>query len=120
MRAALNGLAATKDPRAIPILLAKAQAGQMERVRLTALAGLAGFAHMATQEHVQEMTSVVRAALEDPFAPVRQVGAGLAGQLHLTQLCSEIQAAARDAPIADYRQAAEKVLRELQCPASGS
>jgi aminopeptidase N len=118
MRAALAGLAATKDPRAIPILLAKAQPGQMERVRLTALAGLASFAQTAEQEHAQEMTSVVRAALEDPFAPLRQVAAGLAGQMHLTQLCPEIQAASNDAPIADYRQAAEKVLRELQCPAA--
>jgi aminopeptidase N len=120
MRAVLEGLAATKDPRAIAILLAKAQAGQMERVRLTALAGLAGFAQRSEQDHVPEMISVVRAALEDPFAPVRQVGAGLAGQLHLTQLCPEIQAAARDAPIADYRDAAENILKQLQCPASGS
>lgn len=120
MRAALDALATTRDPRAIPILLAKAQPGQMQRVRLTALAGLARFAQASKQDQSQEMTDVARAALQDPFAPVRQAGAGLAGQLHLTQLCPEIQAVAHNAPIADYRQAAEQVLRELQCPATGS
>lgn len=120
MRAALDALATTRDPRAIPILLAKAQPGQMQRVRLTALAGLARFAQASKQDQSQEMTDVARAAVQDSFAPVRQAGAGLAGQLHLTQLCPEIQAVAHNAPIADYRQAAEQVLRELQCPATGS
>ncbi|HET7750806.1 MAG TPA: HEAT repeat domain-containing protein [Terriglobales bacterium] len=120
MRATLDGLAVTKDPRAIPILFAKAQAGQMERVRLTALAGLTRFAQTSGHAHAQEMTSVVRAALDDPFAPVRQAGARLAGQLHLTQLCPEIHSVARNAPIGDYSQAAEQVLRQLQCPAPGS
>ena len=120
MRAALEGLAATRDPRAIPILLAKAQPEQMERVRLTALAGLASFAQISVRDHTVELTSVVHAALEDSFAPVRQAGARAAEQLHLTQLCPQIQATARNAPIADYRQAAEQVLRELQCPAPGS
>jgi hypothetical protein len=95
MRSALDALAATKDPRAIPILLTKAQPGEMERVRLTALAGLARFAQTSEQDYAQETTSVVRAALEDPFAPVRQAGAGLAGQLHLTQLCLTLWRAMR-------------------------
>lgn len=120
MRAALDGLAATGDARAVPILLAKAQPGKLERVRLTALADLAEFLPALQREHEQAASGVIRAALEDPFAPVRQAGAGLAGQLNLTQFCPEIQAAARNAPIADYRDAAEQVLHQLQCPASGS
>ena len=120
MRAALDGLASTHDSRAIPILLDKAQAGQMERVRLTALGGLASFGLALEREHEQETVSVIRAALEDQFAPVRQAGVGLAGELKLAQLCPDILAAARNAPLDDYRQAAEQVLRELQCPASGT
>jgi aminopeptidase N len=120
MRAALDGLAATNDPRAISILLAKAKPGQMERVRLTALSDLATFGPALDWEHEPEAASVIRAALEEQFAPVRQAGVGLAGELKLTQLCPDILAAARKAPIADYRQAAEQVLRQLQCPASGT
>ena len=120
MRAALGGLAATHDSRAIPILLAKAQSGQMERVRLTALAGLASFGPALEREHNQETASVVRAALDDQFAPVRQAGVGLAGELKLAQLCPDILNAARNAPLAEYRQTAEQVLRELQCHASGT
>lgn len=119
MRAALDALAATVDARAIPILLAKAQPGELQRVRLTALADLAKFAP-ALQRQSQQAAGVVRAALQDPFAPVREAGAELAAQLKLAQFCPEVQSAAQNAPIVSYRDAAQQVLRQLQCPAAVS
>ena len=110
---ALQGLAAAHDPRALPILLAKAQPGVPERVRLSALAGLAAFVPALYRD--QQAVTTARAALQDPFAPVRQAGAALAGQLKLTQLCGEVQAVADGAPIVPYRDAAQRVLEELQC-----
>lgn len=120
MQAALDGLAATHDSRAAGILLAKAQPGVPERVRLTALADLADFLPALQSDHPSQLAGVVEAALQDQFAPVRQAGAGLSGQLKLTQLCPEVQAAARNAPLVPYRDAAEQVLQQLHCPAAGN
>ena len=119
MQAALEGLAATHDSRAVPILLSKAQPGQMERVRLSALAGLAEFSPTLQKDHRQEVANTVRAALLDPFAPLQQAGAGLAGGLMLTQFCPDIEAIARDAPIVPYRNAAQKVVQQLRCASLG-
>ena len=120
LRAALDGLAATTDARAVSILLAKAQPGELERVRLTALADLAKFQPALQQGREQVIAGLIRAALEDPFAPVREAGAELAGQLKLAQFCPDVQAAEHNAPIVPYRDAAQQVLRQLQCPAAVS
>lgn len=115
LQAALQGLATTHDPRALPILLAKAQPGAPERVRLSALAGLAAFVPALQRD--QRAASTARAALQDSFAPVRQAGAALAGQLKLTQLCPDIQAAVKEAPMLPYQDAAKQVLEQLKCAA---
>ncbi len=120
MQAALDGLASTHDSRAAAILLDKAQAGVPERVRLTALADLADFLPELQRERGSRLAGVVGAALQDQFAPVRQAGAGLAGQLKLTQFCPQVQSAARNAPLVPYRDAAEQVLQQLHCPAAGN
>lgn len=120
LRALLDGLAATRDMRAFSILLAKAQPGELERVRLTALADLAKFQPALQHGREQVIAGVIRAALKDPFASVRQAGAELAGQLKLAQFCPDVQAAAHNAPIVPYRDAAQQVLRQLQCSAAVS
>src|SRR5579859_5841956 len=58
MEATLAGLAATKDPRTAAILLAQAQPGVPERIRLSALAGLAGLKEAVEREHTQAMVEV--------------------------------------------------------------
>ncbi|MGB6877520.1 MAG: M1 family aminopeptidase [Candidatus Acidiferrales bacterium] len=112
MQATLAGLAATGDPRAAEILLAQAQPGVPERVRLSALAGLAELKEAVEREHGQELIEVVRAALQDPFLPVRQAGERLAADFDLTQFRTDIQTDA-DAPLIMQRELAQKVLEQL-------
>ncbi len=112
MQATLAGLAATKDPRAVAILLAQAQPGADERIRLSALAGLAGLKDAVEREHAQELAEVVRGALDDPYLPVREAGERLAGTFDLTQFRGEIQRDA-DAPLVFQRDLAQKMLQEL-------
>ena len=61
--ATLGALAATKDPRAAAILLAEAQPGIPERIRLSALAGLAELKEPVERKHGRELVATVRAAL---------------------------------------------------------
>ncbi|MFZ0924735.1 MAG: M1 family aminopeptidase [Candidatus Acidiferrales bacterium] len=114
MQATLAGLAATKDPRAVAILLAQAQPGVEERIRLSALAGLAGLKDEIEREHARELelAEVVRGALGDPYLPVRMAGERLAGAFDLTQFRSDIQTDA-DAPLIMQRALAQKVLEQL-------
>jgi aminopeptidase N len=113
MIAILNGLAATKDPRAAKILLAEAQPGVPERIRLNALAALAGLKGTVQQNQLQELAEVVRAALHDPFFPIQEAGEELAGAFHLIQFKEEIQKEAQDAPTFMQRDPAREVLVQL-------
>ncbi len=113
MRATLDGLTATKDPRAAAILLSEAQPGVPEQIRLSALSGLAGLKETVEREHAKELLATVRAALDDPFLPVRQEGELLVGTFDLVQFLSDIQADA-SAPLILQRELAQKVLLQLQ------
>jgi aminopeptidase N len=113
MSATLDGLVSTGDPRAAAILLAQAQPGVPERIRLSALAGLAGLKEAVEREHTQELVEVVRAALRDPFLPVRLAGEQLVGAFDLTQFRSDIQTDAQGAPVIMQRELARKVLEQL-------
>jgi hypothetical protein len=113
MQTTLNALAATKDPRAVEILLAQAQPGVPERIRLYALAGLENLKEAAAQNHAQEVAEVVRAALHDPFYPIQEVGEELVGVFDLTQFEVDIQKEAKGAPMTMQRESAQKVLEQL-------
>lgn len=113
MIATLDALAATKDTRAVEILLVQAQPGVPERIRLSALAALAELRPAVEREHPQELIEVVRAALRDSFLPVRQTGEELVGAFNLVQFQSEIQAEAQHAPMAMERGTAQQVLEQL-------
>ncbi len=114
MQATLSGLAATKDPRAAEILLAQAQPGVPERIRLYALAGLESMREPVSQDHMQELVEVVRAALHDPFYPTREVSEELVGIFDLSQFEAEVQTEATGAPMAMQRDSAQKVLEQLR------
>ncbi|HEV2287578.1 MAG TPA: M1 family aminopeptidase [Candidatus Acidoferrales bacterium] len=113
MQATLAGLAETKDPRALSILLAQSRAGVEERVRMTALALLPTFKDAMKREHAQELVNLVRTALDDPYVPVRMGGERLAASFDLTQFRTDIQADV-DAPLVFRRELARKVLEELK------
>jgi aminopeptidase N len=114
MRATLNGLATTRDARAAAILLDLARPGVPERVRLSALAGLEGLKDAVARDHAQDLAEIVRAALHDPFLPVRETGVELAGVFTLTQFQEDIRAETQSAPMAEDREAAQRVLEQLE------
>jgi aminopeptidase N len=111
-QATLSGLAATKNPRAAETLLAQAQPGMPERVRVSALAALESLKEPVAQNHVSELVEVVRAALHDPYYPVQKAGEELAGVYDLSQFETDIQTQAQEAPMAMQRDTAKKVLEQ--------
>jgi aminopeptidase N len=113
MQATLSGLVATKNPNAVEVLLAQAQPGVPERIRLSALAGLERLKELVTPSQVPELTEVVRAALHDPFYFTQEAGEELVGVFYLSQFEADIQAEAQRAPMAMQRDPAQKVLEQL-------
>jgi aminopeptidase N len=113
MQATLSGLVATKNPKAVEILLAQAQPGVPERIRLSALAGLESLKEVVTPSQVPELAEVVRAALHDPFYFTQEAGEELVGVFSLSQFEADIQAEAQRAPMAMQRDPAQKVLEQL-------
>ncbi|MGA9899356.1 MAG: M1 family aminopeptidase [Terriglobales bacterium] len=113
MQATLSGLAATQDPRAAPVLLAQAQPGVPEQIRVGALARLPALKDAIEHDRPQDLVEVVRAALHDPYLPVRETAWDLVGAFHLVQFQSEIQTEAQSAPMAQDRDAAQKILEQL-------
>jgi hypothetical protein len=97
----------------VEVLLAQAQPGVPERIRLYALAGLENLKEAAAQNHAQEVVEVVRAALHDPFYPIQEVSEELVGVFDLTQFEADIQKEAKGAPMAMQRESAQKVLEQL-------
>ncbi|MDE3135552.1 MAG: HEAT repeat domain-containing protein [Acidobacteriota bacterium] len=112
MQATLGGLAATKDPRAAAILLAEAQPGIPERIRLSALAGLAELKASVERDHAQELAATVRAALDDPFLLVRLTGEQLVATFGLKQFRADVQMDL-SSPLILQREQAQKVLEQL-------
>jgi aminopeptidase N len=112
-QATLSGLAATKSPKAVESLLAQAQPGVPERIRLIALAGLESLKEVVTPSQVPALTEVVRAALHDPLYSTQEAGEELVGVFYLSQFEADIQTEAQRAPMAMQRDAAQKVLDQL-------
>ncbi|MGH9725829.1 MAG: hypothetical protein ACRD41_12260, partial [Candidatus Acidiferrales bacterium] len=113
MQGALGGLVATKDPRAVEILLAQAQPGVAERVRLSALSDLESVKAEVKTTQMPELAETVKSALHDPFYLTREAGEELVGVYGLTQFEPEIQSEAQDAPMAMQRDAARQALNQL-------
>jgi len=67
MQATLSGLAATKNPKAVEILLAQAQPGVPERIRLSALAGLESLKEVVTPSQVAETDGNAASRVARPF-----------------------------------------------------
>jgi aminopeptidase N len=113
MQATLSGLAATKNPKAVEILLGQAQPGVPERIRLSALTGLESLKVAVTSSQVPELTEAVRTALHDPFYFTQEAGEQLVGVFDLSQFEPDIQTEAQGAPMAMQRDSARKVLEQL-------
>lgn len=114
MQATLAGLAATKDSRAVAILLAHAQPGVSERIRLSALAGLGSLKEITERDHLDDLIAVVGAALHDSFLTIVEAGERLVGIYSLTQFRTDIEEAAQNAPLVMQRQLAQRVLKQLK------
>ena len=114
MQGVLAGLVATRDPRALPILLANARAGVPERLRLGALKALAGASGFAPASDKSAVAAVTRDALADPTLSILQAGESLAGAYGLAGFGSEIATIARTAPTAFERDAARGALEQLR------
>jgi aminopeptidase N len=113
MQGTFAGLVATKDPRAVEVLLAQAQPGVAERIRVSALTALESLKEVVTPKQLEELTEVVRAALHDPFYATREAGEELVGVFDLIQFEAEVQAEAQGAPMAMQRDPATQVLKQL-------
>ncbi|MGH9735823.1 MAG: M1 family aminopeptidase [Candidatus Acidiferrales bacterium] len=113
MQATLGGLAATKDARAVAILLARAKPGVPERIRLAALTELPKLKEVVAQNQLPDLIEVARAALRDPFYLTRAAGEKMVGAFHLTQFEPDIQTEAQHAPMAMQRRVAQQVLDQL-------
>jgi aminopeptidase N len=113
MQATLGGLAATKDARAMAVLLAQARPGVPEQIRVGALSKLPALKDAIEHDHPQDLVEVVREALHDSYLPVRETAWDLVGAFHLVQFQSDIQTEAQSAPLAQDRDAAKQVLERL-------
>ena len=110
----LAGLVATRDERALPILLADARAGVPERLRLGALKALGGTTGFASASDRSAVAGVVHDALADPTVSIRLAGESLAGSYGLTAFADDIGTNARTAPTDFERDAAQNALQQLR------
>jgi len=94
-------------------LLAQAQPGVPERIRLSALSGLPRLKEIIEHDHAQDLVEDVRAALHDSYLPLRETAWDVVGAFHLVQFQSDIQTEAQSAPMLQDRDAAQKTLEQL-------
>jgi len=111
--AALGGLGAMKDPRAVPIILAHAQPGVPERVRIPALFELLELKDQLNG-HESEVETTLRAAMDDSFPFTRDAGMRVAAGLRLKTFESRIAGFAASLPTAGERDGATQALREMR------
>ncbi|HET7175363.1 MAG TPA: M1 family aminopeptidase [Gammaproteobacteria bacterium] len=116
-RALLGALAATHDPRAVPMLLAAGRPGSPIRLRLSAFAGLTAMRDLVQRDHAEELASLVGAGLHDTYIPLQQSAQQLVASFHLTQFKPELEAEATQAPSEWQRQIAKAALQQLQASA---
>jgi aminopeptidase N len=114
--AVLNALAATKNPGAVEILFSYARPGVPERVRMNALAAIAGLKGTIGQGQSQRLAEVVGAALHDSFFLIQEAGEELVGSFGLVQFKPDMEKAAQSAPTNFEREPAQQVLDQLNHP----
>ena len=116
-RALLGAMAATHDPRAVPVLLAAGQPGSPIRLRLSAFAGLTALRDLVQRDHPQELVALTEAGLHDTYIPLQQSAQGLVASFHLIQFEPQLEAQATQAPSEWQRGIAKASLQQLQAPA---
>ena len=118
-RALVGGIAATGDPRAVPLLLGYAQPGEPLRLRMSALGGLAALKGQVERDHPEEFARLMDEDLHDPYLNLQLEAQGLVASLRLTRFKPELSAAAEHAPSLWLRVSAEDDLKRLEAaPAS--
>ena len=112
-RAIEGALAATGDPKAMPILLGYARPGAPVRLRQSALAALASMPGVMQGQQSQEIATLVGQTLHDPYIPLQRQAQGLVAALHLTQYQGELSDEAQGLPSPWQRAAAADALKQL-------
>lgn len=114
MTGVLAGLARTRDPRAVALLLADARPGVSTQVRLRALQTLEGTASFTPKSDRAKLVAVVRAALRAPTLLIRLEGESLCGAYGLKQFAAELRRLAATEPTAFQRDNARQALLRLE------
>ncbi len=114
MKATLAGLAASKDPGAVGVLLSLAQPGVPEQPRSGAMEGLATLGAAVAPAQEPQLSEVARAALHDPSSGTRQAAEELIGALRLSEFQADLEQEARGAAMIMQRESAQKALAQLK------
>jgi aminopeptidase N len=112
-RAIEGALAATGDPKAVPVLLGYARPGVSVRLRLSALSALGSMPAAMHGEQAQEIATLVGQTLHDPNVLLQREAQGLVATLHLTQYQDELRDEAQGLPSPWQRAAAADALKRL-------
>jgi aminopeptidase N len=110
---ALRGLAATRTAAAADVMLARAQPGSPERVRLTALRILPSMRPLLVNRQA-DIETLARESLDDPFPFVKGSGVRMVAVFKLKDLQGRIAALAKGAPTEEERRQAQQALDQLQ------
>ena len=110
----LDAMAESSRPQAAQILLEFSQPGTPERIREHALSDLPKLKGELQRFDAQALARTVSDALNDPYLPVHEVADHLVDVLGLEQFTPAIERDAERAVIADDRNDARHILRDLK------
>ena len=114
MKGVLAGLAATRDRRAVALLLADARPGVNEPLRLAALQTLEQTAAFTPHRDRGMLIADVRSALNDPVLLIRLEGETLCGTYGLKRFRGVLRRRVRSEPTAFQRDSARQAFLQLE------
>jgi aminopeptidase N len=118
MKRVFAGLVATRDPRAVRVLLTEARPGVNAQIRLLALQALEGTVSFTPKGDRGQLVAVVRSALAAQPLLIRLEGESLCGTYHLKRFAADLHRLASTDPTQFQRDNARQALAELEHPDS--
>jgi aminopeptidase N len=116
MKRVFAGLVATRDSRAVRVLLADARPGVNTQIRLPALQALQKAAAFVPKRDRRQLVVVVRSALAAQPVLIRLEGESLCGTYRLKRFGAVLQRLANTEPTQFQRHHARRALSELEHP----
>ncbi|MGH9543320.1 MAG: M1 family aminopeptidase [Terriglobales bacterium] len=107
----VRGLAASKDPRAAAVLMAQAEPGVPEPVRISALRALPAMKASWVGPLRAQLVVVIAAALADPFGDTRDAGEYAAAALRLARFRPYLETQAASAAEPQQQENAREYLK---------